>query len=73
MTSIANFLRLEGMLLAMGWVVEDGTERPGPPWPMTRSEIALWQQAGLDEVQFELLGADGSTFRALYRPRSNAR
>ena len=62
--NIARFVMLQGSLLAMGWLVEDNAEWPGPPWPMTRAEMKLWQQAGLHEVKFELLE---SHFRALYR------
>ena len=64
MTHIAGFVRPQGGLLALGWLVDEDADRPGPPWPMTRSELNGWQQAGLAEVTFELVE---SSFRVLYR------
>ncbi|HEU5380593.1 MAG TPA: class I SAM-dependent methyltransferase [Ktedonobacteraceae bacterium] len=65
--NIAHFVAPGGQLLVVcrGRSPQDD---PGTmPWPLTRTELALFEQAGLREESFADINEDGRHFRAVYR------
>ena len=69
---IAQFVRPGGHLLVIArGRAKDEPEGQGPPWPLTREELAGFGRAGLKEVTFEdYVEPEPSAvrrFRALYR------
>jgi 2-polyprenyl-3-methyl-5-hydroxy-6-metoxy-1,4-benzoquinol methylase len=65
--NVAHFIAPGGQLLVV-CRGRDPHDDPGTlPWPLTRDELALFQQAGLREVSFEdVRDEDGRHFRAVY-------
>lgn len=65
--SIAQFVAPGGQLLIV-CRGRDPQEDPGTrPWPLTRAELALFEQSGLHEVSFEdIRDEDGRHFRVVY-------
>lgn len=65
--SIAQFVAHNGQLLVI-CCGRDPQDDPGSmPWPLTRAELAQFEQCGLHEVSFEdVRHEDGRHFRAIY-------
>ena len=67
--AVANTIRKDGKLLVIAHKREEAFE--GPPWPLTREEIALFQQIGLKELSHELHTEESkisnTRFRVLYK------
>lgn len=65
--NVARFVAPGGQLLLV-CRGRDPQDHPGSmPWPLTREDLAAFEQAGLREVSFEdLTDEDGRHFRAVY-------
>jgi len=67
--AVANTIRKDGKLLVIAHKREEAFE--GPPWPLTREEIALFQQTGLKELSHALHTEESkisnTRFRVLYK------
>lgn len=48
----ARFVAPGGQLIAIGRGIDDGLERTGPPWPLFREELALYERYGLVQTGF---------------------
>lgn len=73
---IAQFVAPDGELLVVTSGTNDEERRTGPPWPLTRAELDLFQSEGLTEVTFDVF-PPGQTrpnnrWRALYRREKSA-
>ena len=67
MASIASFVAPGGQLLVICRAREPHEDAGPIPWPLTRSELTDFAQAGLREVTLEDVGAgDGRHFRVVY-------
>ena len=56
LAAVADPVAPGGTLLVVAWGRPDGTEMGGPPWPVSREELAFLEQAGLEEVAFDQAG-----------------
>lgn len=50
--AVAGFLAPGGLLLAIGWGLDDIAQRSGPPWLLSGEELAFFEQVGLTRVSF---------------------
>jgi 2-polyprenyl-3-methyl-5-hydroxy-6-metoxy-1,4-benzoquinol methylase len=67
MASIASFVVPGGQLLVICRARESHEDASSIPWPLTRSELTDFEQAGLREVMLEDVGTgDGRHFRVVY-------
>lgn len=69
--ALASCVAPGGTLVAIGRLRDDADPLPGPPWPLTRVELAEFERAGLREVAFlDLLDEENPPVRrfvATYR------
>lgn len=49
----SHFVAAGGSLLAIGRGIDDESLRSGPPWPLTPAEIDLFDQQGLERVEWQ--------------------
>ncbi len=67
---IAEFVAPDGRLLVLCLGREDATEATGPPWPVSRAELAVLQVYSLKQEAFDVFEYHPtglSHFRAVYR------
>lgn len=69
MRHIADFIAPGGQLWVMCVGREDDTEATGPPWPISRKELARFEENGLTQTLFEshVRPDDYPQFRAVYQ------
>ncbi len=67
-TTIADFVAPGGSLLAVCIGADRAEGRTGPPWPLTQAELALFEIAGLTQVEMDIWPAQES-MHARYRVR----
>lgn len=69
--AIARFVKLNGELLVVAMGLPDAENRSGPPWPLIRNELDLFQMHGLREIHFREFPPPperaANMWRALYR------
>lgn len=63
--AVAAFLAPRGLLLAVGQGIDDVDLRAGPPWPLTQSELALFEEVGL--IKSEYVQAEDPALAPRYR------
>ena len=68
--SISSLLAPRGKLLAVADGKNEGEKFNGPPWPLERNELRLFENYGLNELEFSIFADDSKRatlkFRALY-------
>ncbi len=64
LAAVADPVAPGGTLLLVAWGRPDGTETGGPPWPVSRGELAFLERTGLEEAAFDQLD---DIFRVEYR------
>jgi len=65
--AVAAFPGAGGLLLAIGWGLDDITDRSGPPWLLSAEELALFEQTGLVRTSFHREADPDDTARFRYR------
>lgn len=60
MAAIARHVAPGGHLLVIGMGVDEDAQRNGPPWPLIRSELALFHQFGLQLASMEDPNSDAA-------------
>ncbi len=69
LAAVAGPVAPGGTLLVVAWGRPDGTETDGPPWPVSREELAGFAGLGLEQVAFN---EPNALFRVEYlRPASS--
>ena len=53
LAAVADPVAPGGTLLVVAWGRPDGTETVGPPWPVSREELAFLERTGLKETGFD--------------------
>ena len=69
--AISSLLAPEGKILVVADGMNQGEKRNGPPWPLERDEIRLFENYDLTELEFSVFTAkeqlSSLRFRALYQ------
>ncbi|MBV7328114.1 class I SAM-dependent methyltransferase [Chloroflexi bacterium TSY] len=65
--AITQFVAPGGTLLLICIGTDSAEERSGPPWPLTREEVALFARDGLVETRFEELPPSGNSAAVRWR------
>ncbi|PHR58475.1 MAG: SAM-dependent methyltransferase [Arcobacter sp.] len=69
--AIASLLAPKGKLLAIANGKSEGERFNGPPWPLTRNELRLFENYNCNELEFSIFseekGLSKLKFRALYQ------
>ena len=70
-TAISSLLKPRGQVLVVAFGKQEGEVFPGPPWPLERNEIRLFENKGMKELEFSIFdnprGLSNIKFRALYQ------
>lgn len=68
--AISSLLAPNGRLLAIANGKREGERHDGPPWPLEQNELKLFQNHGLNELEFSIFAEESPLsslkFRALY-------
>ena len=67
MTAIAGCVKPEGELLVLCFGRAPAAERKGIPWPLSKSELVVFQTLSLTEISFEEIDRGRKMFRVVYR------
>jgi len=69
--AISSLLAPNGKLLAIANGKNEGEKHMGPPWPLERNELRLFENYDLKELEFSIFAEDSGLsslkFRALYQ------
>lgn len=69
-TSIASLVKPGGHLLVVSNGKADEETFPGPPWPLDKNQVRLFENKGMKELEFSIFanprGLSRMLFRALY-------
>ncbi len=70
-TAIASLLKPLGKVLAITYGKQEDETIEGPPWPLARNELRLFENKGMNELEFSIFdnpeGFSSMKFRALYQ------
>lgn len=69
-TAIASLAKPKAHLLAISFGKQENELFEGPPWPLERNELRLFENKGMKELEFSIFantrGGSSMSFRALY-------